>query len=114
MGRNTNSERLTPAQRETLVAPLRERWNRNPGERARMLERAQRWSRMPREKRERAGDGLRRWEHMTPPQRAQARALFHATRGMRPGERQAFMAEWRRKSPQQKAEWVRANPPSRR
>ena len=27
---------LTPAQREALVAPLRERWNSNPDERARI------------------------------------------------------------------------------
>ena len=39
-------EQLTPAQRETLLAPIRDRWNTQPDERARMLERAQRWQQM--------------------------------------------------------------------
>ena len=103
-------DRLTPAQRDALIAPLRERWNRNPDERARMVERAQRWKAMPRDQRERAGHGMQRWEHMTPEQRSEARALFHAMRGMDKDQRKAFMAQWRQKTPQQKTDWLKAHP----
>ena len=108
-------DQLTPAQRDALVAPLRERWNRNPDERARMIERAQRWQAMPAEKRDRARHGMQRWEHMSPEQRGDARALFHAIRGMDKDKRKLFLAEWRKKTAQQKADWLKAHPaPERR
>ena len=103
-------DQLTPEQRDALVAPLRERWNSHPDERARMVERAQRWKAMPRDQRERAGHGMQRWEHMTPEQRGEARALFHAMRGMDKDQRKAFMAQWRQKTPQQKTDWLKAHP----
>ena len=102
-------DQLTPAQRDALIAPLRERWNRNPDERARMVERAQRWKAMPRNQRERAGHGMQRWEHMSPEQRVEARALFHAMRGLDKDQRKAFMVQWRQKTPQQKADWLKAH-----
>lgn len=108
-------DRLTPAQRELLVAPLRERWNSNPGERARMVERAQRWKAMPRNQRDRARHGMQRWEGMSPEQRTEARALFHAMRSLDKEQRKAFLAQWRQKTPQQKADWLKAHPaPERR
>lgn len=108
-------DKLTPAQRDALIAPLRERWNANPGERARMVERAQRWQAMPRDQRDRARHGMQRWEGMSPGKRAEARALFHAMRSMEKEQRKAFLAEWRQKTPQQKAEWLKAHPaPERR
>ena len=103
-------DQLTPAQREALVTPLRERWNANPDERARMIERAQRWKTMPRDQRDRAGHGMKRWEGMSPEQRGEARALFHAMRGLEKEQRKAFLAEWRQKTPQQRAEWLKAHP----
>ena len=37
-------DKLTPAQREALIAPVRERWNNTPPERRQnLLDRAQRW-----------------------------------------------------------------------
>ena len=108
-------EQLTPAQRDALIAPLRERWNSNPGERARMIERAQRWKTMPRDQRDRARHGMQRWEHMSPEQRTEARALFHAMRDMDKDQRKAFLADWRQRTPQQKADWLKAHPaPERR
>jgi hypothetical protein len=108
-------DELTPAQRDALITPLRERWNANPDERARMIERAQRWTTMPRDQRDRARHGMQRWEHMSPEKRDEARALFHVMRGMPKEERKAFLAEWRQKSPQQRAEWLKAHPaPERR
>lgn len=103
-------DRLTPAQRATLVAPLRDRWNSNPDERARMLERAQRWETMPPTQRDRARHGAQRWEEMSPEQREQARALFHAIRGMDKGSRANFLAQWRQMNPQQRADWTKAHP----
>ena len=108
-------DKLTPAQRDALVAPLRERWNSNPDERARMVERAQRWKTMPHDQRDRARHGMQRWEHMSPEQRTEARGLFHAMRGMDKEQRKVFLADWRQKTPQQKAEWLKVHPaPERR
>ena len=108
-------DQLPPAQRDALIAPLRERWNSNPDERARMVERAQRWKAMPHDQRDRARHGMQRWEHMSPEQRGEARALFHAMRGLDKEQRKAFLADWRKKTPSQRAEWLKAHPvPERR
>lgn len=102
-------EQLTPAQRELLVAPIRERWNRSPEERARFLERAQRWQQMTPEQRARAHHGLRRWEHMDPGKREAMRALFQKMRTMTPDQRQALREQWHRMTPDQRRDWVRQN-----
>ena len=91
-------DQLTPAQRELLIAPVRDRWKS-----------------MPPPQRERARHGMQRWEGMTPEQREQARALFHAVRGLDKDARHDFMEKWRQMTPQQRAEWVKAHPaPERR
>ena len=69
-------EQLSVAEREMLVAPIRERWNSKPEARARMMEHAQRWQTMTPEQRQRAHRGMKRWRHMSPEQREQTRALF--------------------------------------
>ena len=108
-------DRLTPAQREALIAPLRERWNANPDERARMIERAERWKAMPLDQRDRARHGMKRWEGMSPEKRVEARALFHAMRGMDATQRKTFLADWKQKTPQQRQDWLKAHPaPERR
>ena len=99
-----------PCQRDALVAPLRERWNREPDERARMLKRAERWQAMPASQRERARHGMQRWEGMPPEKRAQARALFHAMRRLDETQRNAFLAQWRQMTAQQRIDWVAAHP----
>lgn len=103
-------DKLTQAQRDTLIAPLRDRWNANPDDRARMIEHANRWKTLPPEQRARARHGAERWERMTPDQRREARALFHAMREMSADQRKAFLADWRQKTPQQKADWLKAHP----
>ncbi|HVI60309.1 MAG TPA: DUF3106 domain-containing protein [Luteimonas sp.] len=107
-------DQLTPAQREMLVAPVRERWNDNPGARARMYEHARRWQTMTPEQRKRARHGMQRWRHMDPEQRAQARALFDRMRGMTPEQRQVLRDQWKAMTPQQRREWVERNPPRER
>lgn len=105
---------LTPAQRELLTAPIRERWNRAPGERARMLERAERWQSLAPEQRRRAYHGMQRFEHMTDAQRTQARALFHAVRGMDAAQRKVFLADWKSKTAEERRAWVETHPAPRR
>ena len=80
-------DQLTPAQRELLIAPVRDRWNREPEKRARFMAYAERWKSMPPPQRERARHGMQRWEGMTPEQREQARAPV--PRGARPGQGRA-------------------------
>lgn len=103
-------EQLSAEQRDLLVAPLRERWNASPDERARMLERARRWHELPPEQRERARRGVRRFEQMSPEQRQRARAIFHQTRDMTPEQRRQFMQRWKDMSRAQRAEWLRTHP----
>jgi len=82
-------DELSAEQREQLTAPIRERWNAEPAQRQRMLERARRWQQMTPEERTRAHRGMKRWEHMTPEQRTQARALYGRMRTLAPAEREA-------------------------
>ena len=102
---------LSPAQRELLVAPLRERWNANPAERARMLERAQRWQSLSPEERRRAHRGMHRWEHMDPEHRRQMRALFSKMRQLDATQRKALRDKWHAMTPEQRRAWVDANAP---
>lgn len=124
-------EQLTQAQRDELVAPMRERWNANPDERARMMERARRWHAMPPELRHRAHRGMKRWEHMDPAKRAEMQALFqrtrdmprqqkretyalyHAMRDMTPAQRDALKQQWATMTAEQRAQWMRDNAPPR-
>lgn len=124
-------EQLTQAQRDELVAPMRERWNANPDERTRMLERARRWHAMPPEMRSRAHRGMKRWEHMDPAKRTEMQALFertrdmpkqqkretfalyHAMRKMTPDQREALKQQWTSMTAEQRAQWMRDNAPPR-
>ena len=124
-------EQLTPAQRDELIAPLRERWNSHPDERARMVERARRWHAMPPEQRGRAHRGMDRWERMSPAKRAEMQvlfertrsmtrqqrretfALYHAMRKMTPEQREALKQQWQGMTPAQRSDWMRENAPKR-
>ncbi len=103
-------DRLTPAQRELLIAPTRDRWNREPDRRRQFLNFAQRWQSMPPDDRANARRGMQRWETMTPQQREQSRAVFNAMRGMDRDARRAFMDNWRQMTPPQRADWAKAHP----
>lgn|SRR5690606_38982430 len=105
-------DELEPAQRELLVAPLRERWNARPEARARMLSHAQRWKEMTPEQRQRARHGMHRWEKMDPEHRQRMRALFEKMRGMDREERAALRRQWREMSPEQRKAWVEENAPA--
>lgn len=104
-------EQLTDAQRELLVAPLRERWNASPGDRARMYDRAERWRTMTPEQRARARRGMGHWEHMDPQRRREMRALFEKMRGMTPDQRKALRDRWHMMTAAERRAWVEANPP---
>lgn len=105
-------EQLTPAQRDLLVAPIRERWNTDPDERARFYQRAQRWQQMTPEQRTRAHHGMGRWEHMNPKKREEMRALFQKMRAMTPEQRKGLRDQWHRMTPEQRKAWMQANRPA--
>jgi hypothetical protein len=104
-------EQLTPAQRDLLVAPLRERWDASPGDRARMYHHAERWREMTPAERSRARRGMRHWEHMDPERRREMRALFGKMRGMTPDQRKALRDHWHAMTSEERRAWVEANPP---
>lgn len=107
-------EQLGTVERDLLTAPIRERWNNNPGERARMLDHARRWQAMTPEQRQRAHHGLKRWSHLDPEKRAEARALFGKMRQMSPEQRRALREQWHAMTPEQRKAWIEANPPKPR
>ena len=109
-----NWDRLSSAQREQLIAPVRQRWEAEPAQRARMLERAGDWQRMTPDQRQRAHRGVKRWEHLNPEQRAQMRALFGQMHGLSPERRSALKAQWRQMTPEQRRVWAAAHPPAAR
>lgn len=104
-------EQLTEAQREALVAPLRQRWDDHPQDRARMLARAERWRQMDPAERERARRGAERWRQMEPAEREAMRALYSHLRRLPEDERAALRERWRAMTPEQRRAWVRENPP---
>ena len=105
-------DQLTSEQRELLLAPVRERWNRSePAKRTHMLEHARRWQSMTPEQREHARHGMKRWRDLPPEKREQARALFEHTRAMPEAERRATIQRWKAMTPQERKSWVEAHPP---
>lgn len=104
-------DKLTPQQREALVAPVRERWNADPGERPRMLEHAQRWKSMTPEQRKQARKGMRRFEDMNPRQREEARVLFSRMKELPPEQRRKLREDWKNMTPEQRHAWIQKNAP---
>lgn len=102
-------DQLTSAQRELLIAPLRDRWNANPDSRARLFQHAKRWQQLTPAQRAQMRHGLGKWEHMDPAQRETVRALFHAMRDMSPEQRTALREQWRAMTPAQRHDWVQAH-----
>lgn len=107
-------EQLSAAERDLLVAPVRERWNSNPQQRARMMEHAQRWQALTPEQRQRAHHGMDRWAHMDPAKRAHTRALFGKMRDMTPEQRKALREQLKAMTPEQRKAWMEANTPRER
>ncbi|MCE7031061.1 DUF3106 domain-containing protein [Lysobacter sp. GX 14042] len=103
-------EKLEPAQRATLVAPMRERWDSDPGARAEMLERAERWRQLSPEQRRNAHRGMDRWKHMNPEQREEARAFYSHMRTLTPEARGELKREWKQMDADQRRKWVQAHP----
>ncbi len=102
-------DRLTAAQREALIAPVRERWNAEPAQRARMLRNAQRWKTMTPDQRREARQGMHRFRDMSPQRRQEARALFEETRALEPQERAKLRERWKRMSPEERRQWMQQN-----
>ncbi|MDR6842962.1 DUF3106 domain-containing protein [Pseudoxanthomonas sacheonensis] len=104
-------EKLTPQQRDALIAPVRERWNSDPDDRPRMLEHAQRWKSMTPEQRRQARKGMRRFEGMNPHQREEARVLFLRMKDLPPEQRKKLRDDWKAMTPEQRRAWIQKNAP---
>ena len=105
-------EQLSAEQRELLLAPVRERWNRSPPEdRREMLDHARRWQSMTPEQREHARHGMKRWRGMPPEKREEARALFDHMRDLPESERKAMVERWKVMTPEQRKAWLDTHPP---
>ena len=102
-------EQLSAADREALIAPLRDRWNANPDQRARLMHHARRWQSLTPEQRRHARHGMKRWAHMDPGKRARVRALFGEMRNMTPEQRKALRARWKAMTPEERDAWVEAH-----
>lgn len=104
-------EQLTTADREALIAPLRDRWNSaDADKRQRMLDHAREWRTMTPEQRRAAHDGMRRWDNLSPEQREHAKALFEQMRTMDPDQRRALHDKWRSMSTEERKAWLDAHP----
>lgn len=101
-------EHLTAAQRELLIAPVRERWNTRPADRARMLNHAERWRAMTPEQRTRARHGVDRFHGMTPEQRAEARVMFDRMRRLDPEQRRELRERLKTMTPEQRRAWLKS------
>lgn len=101
-------DRLSPAQRELLIAPLRERWNTNPQVRQRMWSHAERWRTMTPEQRKQARRGMERFQNMSPEQREEARAAFERFRQLPPEQKKAIREKLRSMAPEQRREWLKS------
>lgn len=102
-------EHLTPAQRDAVMAVVRDRWDANPKQRGHMLQHAERWQRMTPEQRQRAKAGQRRWQQMSPEQRQQARAKFEHGNDLPPEQRAALRERLKAMPQEQRREWIRTH-----
>ncbi|MDH5822149.1 DUF3106 domain-containing protein [Luteimonas sp. RD2P54] len=104
-------EQLDAAQREALIAPVRDRWNDQPEAREHMLRHAGRWQRMTPEERRSAHRGMQRWKHMSPERQEQTRILFRHLRTLPEDERGALRERWNAMTPEQRQQWLREHRP---
>lgn len=100
-------DHLTPAQRDTLISVLRNRWNDHPKQRARMLQHAEKWRTMTPDERRQAQRGMKRFQQMPPEERRRARELFEQAQRMSPEERAALREKLKAMTPEQRREWFR-------
>lgn len=105
-------EQLSPAQREVLSTPIRERWNQAAYEqRLRWLRQAERWQNLSPEERRLVLQGIRRYRNADPETRARLRDIFEHMSTLPPSERKALREKWRALSPEQRRAWMQAGGP---
>jgi hypothetical protein len=102
-------EQLSDADREALVAPIRDRWNANPDQRARLMHHAKRWKGMTPEERRHVRHGMKRWAHLDPEKRDRARVLFGEMRKMTREQRRELRAHWKAMTPAERDAWIEAH-----
>lgn len=105
-------DKLTQQQRETLIAPMRDRWDSDVDSRAHMYEHAQRWNNMTPEQRKQARRGMKRFEGMDLRQRQEARAIFLQMEKMTPEQRRQLEEKLKAMTPEQRRAWMEQNRPN--
>ena len=104
-------DQLTEAQRDTLAASVKERWNNNPEHRAKMLEHAQKWTSMTPDQRKAAMHGRKKFREMSPERREGMRSVYYKAQSYTDAtQRKEFLDGIRKMTPEQRAAWVKANP----
>lgn len=107
-----NWAQLTPEQRETLSAPLREHWDQGAYEqRLRWLQHAKRWQQLSPDERRAARQGLLAYRQADPATQEKLREVFKNLRNASPEQRSALREKWRSLSPEQRRAWLKAGGP---
>ena len=105
-------DKLSPAQREALSTPIRERWNQAGYEqRLRWLRQAERWQHLSADERQRVRQGMRRFRDASPATREQLRGVFENLSKLPPEERRELREKFRSLSPAQRRAWMEAGGP---
>ena len=103
---------LTPADREALLEPIRERWDRaTPEQRQRMLDRARFWSGLSPEQKRMARTGADRYRQTNQEQRGRLRAVWQNMQALPPAQREEVRKTWESLTPQQRRAWLEAGGP---
>lgn len=103
---------LTPADREALLEPIRERWERaTPEQRQRMLDRARFWASLSPEQKRMARTGADRYRQANQEQRGRLRAVWQNMQALPPAQREEMRKTWEGLTPQQRRAWLEAGGP---
>ena len=105
---------LSPADRDALIQPIAERWDRaTPEQRQRMLERARLWASLSPEQKALARQGMTRYREASAERRGQLREVWQQLQSLPPDEREALRATWRRLTPAERRAWLEAGGPGK-
>ncbi len=105
---------LSPADREALLQPIAERWDRaTPEQRQRMLDRARLWASLSPEQKALARQGMARYREASAERRGQLRDVWQQLQSLPPAEREALRATWRRLTPAERQQWLDAGGPGK-
>lgn len=103
---------LSEADRDALMQPLRERWERaTPEQQQRFLERARFWASLSPEQKRLARAGAQRYQQANTEQRGRLRETWRRFQTLPPAEREAARRTWESLGPAQRRAWLEAGGP---